>query len=134
MLPQRKKRQKMGVRQSDKVECPGHCRWVRTQFQCAISGKSDHECYGPTETHHVTTRGAGGGDDQVVPLCSRAHFLGHSMGWETFAAKYSVDLPKMAADLWKADTYHRQKYEREQLQQAQVVPAQRRTHLTRSRT
>lgn len=56
------------------------------------------------EAHHVTTRGAGGGDEQLAPLCSLAHQLIHD------GCGFNVDLAKIAADLWKASP-HRQKYE-----------------------
>lgn len=108
-LPARKKKQRMGLREEE-GKCPGHLRWVRTGFQCAIAGKSDHECFGSIETHHVTSRGAGGDDTQVVPLCTRAHVIGHQIGWTTFGQRYGVDLEKMATDLWNADTYHRTRY------------------------
>lgn len=117
-LPARKQKTRMGTRE-ESGKCPGHLRWVRQQFQCAIAGKTNHECYGPIEAHHVTTRGAGGSDMEVVPLCSRAHMLGHSMGWITFGERYGVDLEKMAAELWRADAYHRGKWELSQKQHTQ---------------
>jgi hypothetical protein len=42
-------------------------------------------CYGPVAAHHVTTRGAGGGDtqDNVMPLCVRHHQMIHLAGYKS---------------------------------------------------
>jgi hypothetical protein len=53
------------------------------------------------EAHHVTTRGAGGGDETAVPLCSDAHKRVHDMGVISFQARYKVDLDSIAAKLWE---------------------------------
>lgn len=103
----------------DRVDSPGHCKWVRTKFDCAVAGKvkigepRHIVCSGRIDPHHVKTRGAGGGDDKVVPMC-RAHHTqldSWGIGQETFQAIYGVDLPKMADALWRADSYHRAKWE-----------------------
>lgn len=112
-LPRLRKRPKMGVRVSDKVVSPGHCAWVRSRYECAIASK--HTCIGPVEAHHVESRGAGGDDSQVVPLCSGAHQDGHTIGWTTFAKTYSVDLERLANLLWQASP-HRLKWELKQKQ------------------
>lgn len=97
-----------------------HGKWIRTHFVCAFAGLTGktplgkeivHECQGRIESHHVETRGAGGGDEQQIPLCHLGHTQHHNGYW------FPLDQEQMAAELWKADTYHRQKYEREQLQQ-----------------
>lgn len=113
VIPKRRTRPKMGVRQPDKIVCPGHGKYVRG-FECALAGKRGigplgtpigaHECQGRMEAHHVTTRGAGGGDEQLAPLCSLGHRLIHH------GCSFDVDLEKIAADLWKASP-HRIKYE-----------------------
>jgi len=112
LIPKRKKRAKMGLRESTVIKCAGHLQWVRGH-ECLCAGKMDrvvvgddyalvpHECFGKIEAHHVVSRGAGGGDEQVVPLCSKAHADGHKMGWETFQKRYRVDLASTAAELWK---------------------------------
>ncbi len=66
-----------------------------------IEGKAGHVCSGKMEAHHVVSRGAGGGDEQVVPLCAGAHYDGHLRGWETFAKDFGVDLTAIAAEFWK---------------------------------
>ncbi len=84
-LPRRrpKERRKLDTR----VKCPGHLKFVREEFECSIKGRvckstgERHECWGPIDAHHVRTRGAGGGDEQVVSLCRGAHSLLDSWGW-----------------------------------------------------
>ena len=109
MIPKRKKKPKMGLREPTAIKCAGHLQWVRGH-ECCVWGKLEqlgdgyarhHSCEGKTEAHHVVSRGAGGGDEQVVPLCSKAHADGHRMGWETFQKRYRVDLASTAADMWK---------------------------------
>jgi hypothetical protein len=113
MIPKRKKKLRMGLRESSKITCPSHCRWVRG-FEYCVAGKrgvgplgtgiGTHECEGRMEAHHVRSRGAGGGDEQVVPLCALAHKNLHD------GCCFDVDLPAVAADLWKASP-HRLKME-----------------------
>ena len=44
----------------------------------------------PVDPHHVTSRGAGGGDEaeNVVPLCREHHVEIHTIGRDTFRKKY----------------------------------------------
>ena len=109
MIPKRSKRPKMGVRQPDKIVCPGHCKWTRGH-ECAVAGKIGtaplgspfkHECQGRMEAHHVESRGAWGGDEQVVPLCTLAHANIHG------GCTFPVDLAKLAAELWQASPHRR---------------------------
>ena len=46
----------------------------------------------PTEADHLTTRGAGGGDEQenLWPLCTRHHAERHQIGIRTFVKKYKA--------------------------------------------
>jgi hypothetical protein len=120
-LPRLRARSRMNAQPPGRVICPGHCKVVRTKYQCAIAGRTQktsgevHECYGRIDPHHVSSRGAGGGDHQVAPLCRKAHDLGESPNWSwlRFKAEYGVDLEKMAEQLWLADAYHRLKFERD---------------------
>ena len=50
--------------------------------------------------HHVHSRGAGGDESDLVPLCASHHSEGHQHGWKTFGKKYAIDLPAEAALLW----------------------------------
>ena len=121
--PKRRKAPKMGVRQSSVIECRGHRQWVAGHY-CCIAGRvakegpmagEVHVCEGRIDPHHVKTRGAGGGDEQVAPLCRRAHNQLDSPGWSQplFERAYSVDLAEVAADLWRKSK-HRITYERKQ--------------------
>ena len=112
MLPKKRTRAPMGLKQAAVIKCPSHLRWVRGH-ECCIAGKTsragDHLCEGKIEAHHVTTRGAGGGDEQVVSLCSKAHAMVHQMGRASFGSAYLVDLDRLAAEFWKRSP-HGQKY------------------------
>ena len=111
-----KKRQKMGLRVSERIESRGHLQWIRGRNCCVANadfGPGAIVCSGTMDAHHVRTRGAGGGDEQVVPLC-RAHHSQLDSPWcgpKTFEAIYKVNLAELAAGYWKADTYHRAKAE-----------------------
>ena len=83
--------------------------WIRS-LPCLVRGQwwmpnteEPHRCEGRTEAHHVKTRATGGGDRQTVPLCARAHAMGHTLGWQSFQRAFAIDLPSEAARL--ADTY-----------------------------
>jgi len=107
----RRKHRAMNVQAPARVDCAGHLKWVRGHI-CLVEGVNGHTCSGRIEAHHVISRGAGGGDEQVVPLCSGAHDDGHLRGWDTFARDYGVDLDKIAAAFWQQSP-HRARYERE---------------------
>lgn len=44
----------------------------------------------PTDAHHVTTKGAGGGDTEsnVMPLCREHHTLWHTTGASRMAKRF----------------------------------------------
>lgn len=127
MLPKRRKRPKMGLRESAVIRCPSHLRWVRGH-ECAIAGKQQtrgewrldhwHECEGRMEAHHVREGDHGHGmgqkpdDSTAVPLCASAHKRGHDMGWQTFEKEWRVNLSDIAEQLWKQSP-HGQKWRRE---------------------
>lgn len=108
----RRKAPKMNLKEPTIIKSEGHKKFVRG-FMCAVANRGD-DCFGKMHAHHVTTRGAGGGDEQVVPLCAKHHDEIHTRGQNTFAAAYKVDLEKLAKQLWKASS-HRIKYEKEHL-------------------
>ena len=100
-LPPKRKRPKMGVRQSSVIDCPGHRRWVKS-LECLCRNHPTIKCEGDMDPHHVRTRGAGGGDEQVIPLCRRHHSLLDSP-WYTPArleAECQVDFAEVARGLW----------------------------------
>lgn len=102
MMPARKKRPRMGVRESSVIRSPGHLKFVRG-FSCALFGK--HECNGKTEAAHVRIGTDGGigqkpSDCYVLPLCSEAHREQHQIGEQSFEKRYGVKMKEIAEKLW----------------------------------
>lgn len=122
----RRKRPKMGLRESAVIRCPGHLKWVRGH-SCCIEGAGKsldkpgrpivHFCEGKIEAHHVREGDHGHGigqkpdDSAAVPLCSLAHKRGHDKGWRTFEIEWRIDLSSIAEQLWTRSP-HGQKYRR----------------------
>lgn len=52
---------------------------------------------GPSDPHHVRSRGAGGKSDCLVPICRRCHHSLHCYGRKTFEARWGVSLTELAA-------------------------------------
>lgn len=52
---------------------------------------------GPSDPHHVRSRGAGGTSKDLVPFCRRHHMEYHATGRETFARRHGIDLEAKAA-------------------------------------
>lgn len=119
MLPKRRKHRAMAVQPPGVVKCHGQGKYVRG-FTCALIGVRGigplgtsiglHECEGRMEAHHETTRGAGGGDHEQVPLCAKGHRNIHD------GCTFDINLVKVAAALWKQSP-HRIKFEREWAEQ-----------------
>lgn len=65
---------------------------------CLALGQS---CSGPVQAHHVSSRGAGGSQKDMVPLCAAHHALLHSMGKGSFGHRFMVDLEAESAALWE---------------------------------
>ncbi len=99
-LPRRRKRTKFGTDRGGPVKCRSHLQWVRG-FACVTLASGS--CEGSIEAHHAKTRGAGGGDNMVVPICSHHHRLLDSPGWSQpkFERVYSLDLKEIAEGLWR---------------------------------
>ncbi len=74
-----------------------YVRWVHG-WPCLVCNRF------PVHAHHVKTRGAGGGDDQCVPLCPDHHVMSgqaiHRLGVKTFEARFGVSLSGLAAELF----------------------------------
>lgn len=117
MMLKRRKRPRMGSRVSPQVRCPAHLKFVRG-FQCCANVPTVCPNW-RIEAHHSTTRGAGGGDETVVPLCQFHHAQLDSPGWSQarFESAYNVDLRAIAADLWQRSPAGR-KYRMEQARMA----------------
>lgn len=53
----------------------------------------------PSDPAHVRSRGAGGKDADVVPLCRKHHDEQHQHGIQTFQERHGVDLADVARQL-----------------------------------
>lgn len=119
MIPRRRKKARMGVRQEERVRCEAHLQWVRGH-ECAVLRHEviaaqegvtpTRPCDGRIEAHHVRVEGDGTtgrkpGDDKVVALCAGHHTHGHSIGWKTFERIYQRNLTADAADLWRTSPH-----------------------------
>ena len=104
MLPQRRKRESMGVKTPER-EFPGHRAFVRS-FGCSVPGCDRL----PIEFAHVRKglpAGEAGGtamkphDKWGISLCGGPaghHNEQHTLGETTFAAKYGLDLVALAQE------------------------------------
>lgn len=63
-------------------------RWYQRQPCCVPGCKAR----GLSVCHHVTTRGAGGGPDDMIPLCPEHHRECHHEGCATFAERHRMML------------------------------------------
>jgi len=111
-LPKRRRPARMGLREPSKIICSGHIQWVRGH-ECLLAGKNDpkHPCVGKVQAHHSTTRGAGGGDETVVPLCVGHHAQLESPGWSQRRMEqvYGLNMQAVADALWESSP-HGKKY------------------------
>lgn len=65
---------------------------------CVACGRPSTPTH-PTQAAHVLSRGAGGRDSDVVPLCARCHHAQGTEGIETFQRRRNLDLPELARRL-----------------------------------
>ena len=103
ILPKRRKRPKMGVREPSQIRCAGHLAWVRGH-DCAVKGLNDHVCRGVIEAAHVRTGTDGGtgikpSDIWTLPLCSFAHWIQHRDGEAAFEREFDINLKEIAEGL-----------------------------------
>lgn len=100
-LPQRRKRERMGVREPDRIICPAHLAFVR-RLECTCKDHS-RRCVGRIEAHHQKTRGAFGGDEQAIPLCVMHHALLDSPNWsqKRLEDECGLDFAQVAEGLWR---------------------------------
>lgn len=75
----------------------GYQAWVRAH-PCVIGTG----CEGRIEAAHVTSRGAGGQDENnLTPMCHRHHAMQHTMGLVSFGERFEVNLRAIAETLWR---------------------------------
>jgi hypothetical protein len=72
--------------------CKSECRVVGFRQLRVVIVK----CVGVVDAAHTKSRGAGGDSTHLIPLCTAHHHEQHTRGVETFAAKYGLDLEKLA--------------------------------------
>lgn len=65
---------------------PAHLDRVR-KFPCVVPG-----CWAFGEPHHLVSRGAGGSDLSVIPLCREHHHEIHRLGVKSFEEWYGCDV------------------------------------------
>lgn len=116
----KRKREKMGIEKSGPLRCPAHKRFVK-RHECCLKGLVDlktgnpHVCWGPIDPHHVTTVGAGGGDDECVPVCRGGHDLVDRPGWsqrlveERFGINFKDLAEQMAGRSKALKLYHKKR-------------------------
>lgn len=130
--PQKRKRAKMGVRESSVVRCPSHLKWVRGH-ECCIAGRFrsgtpqepqlvGHTCEGRIEAMHVRCGTNGGtalkpGDEWTIPGCSAAHRYQHQIGEPAFERAYGIDMKAIAIIFWDQSP-HGKKYRLQQGERA----------------
>ena len=128
MIPRKRKRPKMGLKERPQIRSLRHLRFVRAR-NCAIMGKQGtwadaiygyhliHICSGPIQAAHIRTRTDGGmkvkpSDCFTIPLCVNAHAEQHQIGEPAFEKRYGISMRKIADALWQADVQSRMEWER----------------------
>lgn len=118
MLPKKRERARMGLKQSAVLRVPQFLKFVR-QFSCTAAvghPQAPCECEGPIEAAHVRTGTDGGtgmkpSDCYALPLCSKHHRRQHQIGEGPFEKEARVAMRKTADMLWaiwlKTDTGRR---------------------------
>lgn len=96
---QKKKRERMGLRQPAQWRSQRHLRFVRA-LSCCVS-KQDGQCSGTTEAAHVR-RGTDCGtsvkpsDFWTLPLCAFHHRQQHSIGEQSFEKLHKFEMKDAA--------------------------------------
>ena len=81
-----------------------HLDYVHEHCTCIICGRK-------ARGHHIKTKGAGGGDHMVIPLCSAPDFIDnhhdevHNFGRKAFEKKYGISLIAFAHECWMASKF-----------------------------
>lgn len=106
-IPKRRRKPRMLHKDETVIRCPSHLQWVRGANCIAYNRDAKFPCQGNIEAHHVKTRGAGGGDEQVVPICQFHHTQLDSPGWSSkrFDEYYRLSQADTAVALWKVSPH-----------------------------
>lgn len=95
MIPRKRERPKMGVREATQKVWPAHRRWVKSHY-CSVPGCPYHGAV--IDFAHTKTVGAGGHDAGGISLCRIHHMEQHQIGIETFAKRHGIDLEEIALE------------------------------------
>lgn len=96
MLPRKTKRPKMGVREPERRVYQTHRAFVR-HHECAVPGcKSVDNEFAHLRTAANSGVGQKPSDAFGVSLCPHHHREQHSLGMDSFQAKYNIDLWRLA--------------------------------------
>lgn len=111
--PRKLKKEKIGIRDPEIIECPSHRAFIR-RHACAIEGKDGHICDGPIECAHARNGTDGGGaqkpsDFWCLPLCQAAHRIQHAKGETTFEAMFKISM-KAVARIFAAQSPHKHRW------------------------
>lgn len=115
-MPKRRKPAKLGCRETPQIRSAGHLKWIRGH-ECAVARDECANywpCRGRIEAAHVRTGTDGAmsvkpSDCWTIPLCSEHHYEQHGIGEAAFEHLFSIDMKKIAAELWRRSP-HRHKH------------------------
>jgi len=125
MIPRRRTRPRMMVKESTVIRSPSFLKFVRG-YNCACVETDPTGCGGKIEAAHVR-RGTDGGiglkpsDRYAIPLCSEHHAEQHRIGEQSFEAKYRFKMRQVADRIWRkwlTSTESGRRYLQEQAAQA----------------
>jgi len=118
MIPKRRQRERMGVREDPRIDCPGHRQWVRG-MTCTVADADGANCDGKIQFAHVRAGTDGSlskkpSDCWGIPLCAHHHIpVQHQIGEPAFERRFGIDMKAIASKLWSISP-HRITYERKQ--------------------
>lgn len=104
--PQKRKRAKMGVRDTDSSDVPQYRAFVRRHC-CAVPGCENRIIQAAHRRKGVPENERGGvgskpHDKWCYPNCDEHHREQHTIGEDSFDAKHKIDTLKIAAAHWSA--------------------------------
>jgi hypothetical protein len=113
MMPKRRKREPLGLKETTVIRCASHLTWLRG-CSCVIEKRNGHVCSGKIEAAHVRCGTDGGismkpSDIFALPLCAEAHREQHQIGEPAFERRYEIDMRELA-ESHAAKSPHRKKW------------------------
>ena len=83
----------MSIPKPQRQTDPEYLKFIRLH-RCIVPG-----CGQRSEAHHLTTRGAGGGDYTATPLCREHHAKLHTLGLALFEITFHLNVWRETAKL-----------------------------------